>query len=47
VSEHGLHLIDEELRDDWLEAWIAEGLSEVEAYLRRHAAFDAFLDGSD
>lgn len=47
LSEHGLHLIDDELREDWIDAWVVEGISAVESYLGKYAAFDAFLDGRD
>ena len=46
MSNHGLHLIDDELRDDWLDAWAAEGISAVESYLGKHAEFDRFLESS-
>jgi hypothetical protein len=44
VSEHGLHRIDDEFREDWVDSWVAQGLTEVETYLAKHAAFDAFLE---
>jgi hypothetical protein len=47
MSERGLHLIDHELREDWIDAWVAAGISSVEAYLGKHAEFDAFLEGRD
>jgi hypothetical protein len=47
VSERALHLIDDDLREDWIDAWVVEGISAVESYLGKHAAFDAFLDGCD
>jgi hypothetical protein len=47
VSEHGLHPIDDELREDWVEEWVDEGLVAVEGYLGKHAAFDDFLTGRD
>jgi hypothetical protein len=47
MSERGLHLIDDELREDWIDAWIAAGITAVESYLGKHAEFDAFLDGRD
>ena len=47
MSDPGLHLIDDELREGWIDGWVAEGMSAVEAYLRKHAAFDAFLDGNE
>lgn len=46
MSDHGLHLIDDELRDDWVDWWAAEGISAVETYLGRHADFDSFLESS-
>lgn len=47
MSDHGLHLIDDELNEDWVDAWVTEGLSAVESYLGKYAAFDAFLEGAD
>ena len=47
MSEHGLHPIDDDLADDWLEAFAAAGLDEVEAYLRKHADFQTFLEDRD
>jgi hypothetical protein len=47
LSEHGLHRIDEDLSDDWLESFAASGLDEVEAYLRKHADFQSFLEDRD
>ena len=40
----GTHSIEDHLRDDWVDAWIAEGLDAVETFLRNHAAFDTFLE---
>jgi hypothetical protein len=45
LSNPGLHLIDDELHEDWIDAWVIEGISAVESYLGKYAAFDAFLDG--
>jgi hypothetical protein len=47
LFDHGLHLIENDLREDWLDTWVTEGISAVESYLGKHAAFDAFLDGRD
>jgi hypothetical protein len=47
LSEHGLHRIDDDLSDDWLEAFAAAGLDDVEAYLRKHADFQSFLEDRD
>jgi hypothetical protein len=47
LSEHGLHRIDDDLAEGWLEAFAAAGLDEVEAYLRKHADFQSFLEDRD
>ena len=47
VSERGLHRIDDDLSESWLESFIAAGLDEVEAYLRKHADFQTFLEDRD
>jgi hypothetical protein len=47
VSESGLHRIDDDLAENWLESFIAEGLDEVEAYLRKHSDFQSFLEDRD
>jgi len=43
LSEYGLHRIDDDLSESWLEAFIAE----VESYLRKHADFQTFLEDRD
>jgi hypothetical protein len=47
LSEYGLHRIDDDLNETWLDEFIAEGLDEVEAYLRKHADFQTFLEDRD
>jgi hypothetical protein len=47
LSEHGVHRIEEDLAEDWLESFIAAGLDEVEAYLRKHSDFQTFLEDRD
>jgi hypothetical protein len=47
LSERGLHRIDDDLSEAWLEAFVAHGLDEVEAFLRRHADFQTFLEERD
>ena len=47
VSESGVHRIDEDLAENWLESFIAEGLDEVEAFLRKHSDFQSFLEDRD
>jgi hypothetical protein len=45
VSDGDLHPIDDYLSDEWVEGWIGEVIADVEAYLGKRAAFDAFLEG--
>jgi hypothetical protein len=47
LSERAVHFIDEDLSDGWLESFAAQGLDEVEAYLRKHADFQSFLEDRD
>lgn len=47
VSENPLHRIDECLSDQAFDAWVGDVVREVEDYLGKHAAFEAFLDGLD
>jgi hypothetical protein len=47
VSERGLHRIADDLSEAWLDAFVALGLDEVEAYLRKHADFQSFLEDRD
>ena len=44
MSERGLHYIEDDLSDTWVEDWAGAGVHEIEAYLAKHAAFLAFLD---
>ena len=39
--------LDEVLAENWLEDFISQGVADVEAYLAKHAAFDAFLEDRD
>ena len=47
MSERGLHRIEDDLAETWLEDWAGAGVAEIEAYLAKHAAFLAFLDSDD
>ena len=40
-----LHRLEDDLAPDWLERWAASGVTAMESYLAKHAAFLAFLDG--
>jgi hypothetical protein len=47
LAEHGTHRIDDDLTEEWLDAFVAEGLADVESYLRKHADFQSFLEDRD
>ena len=44
MSDRGLHRIECDLEDSWLEDWAGVGIAELESYLAKHAAFLAFLE---
>jgi hypothetical protein len=43
MSELGLHRIEDDISETWLEDWAGAGLGEIEAYLAKHADFLRFL----
>jgi hypothetical protein len=47
MSERGLHRIEDDLADTWLEDWAGAGVAEIEAFLAKHAAFLSFLETED
>ena len=47
MSERGLHRIEDDLSDTWVEDWAGAGVAEIEAYLAKHAAFLSFLESHD
>ena len=47
VSERGLHRIEDDLAETWLEDWAGAGVSEIEDYLAKHAAFLSFLEAEE
>jgi hypothetical protein len=44
MSERGLHTIEDDLSETWVEDWVAVGLAELEALLVKHAAFLGYLE---
>jgi hypothetical protein len=44
MSERGLHHIEDDLAETWLEDWAGAGVAEIEDFLAKHAAFLSFLD---
>jgi hypothetical protein len=47
VSERGLHYIEDDLSETWIEDWAGAGIAEIEDLLGKHAAFLSFLDTPD
>jgi hypothetical protein len=47
MSERGLHTIEDDLCETWIEDWAAVGLAELEALLANHAAFLGFLETAE
>jgi hypothetical protein len=47
VDKRVLHRIEDDLAEGWLDGFIGRGIEAVEAYLAKHAAFDAFLEDRD
>lgn len=47
MSERGLHRIEDDLSESWVEDWAGAGVAEIEAYLAKHAAFLSFLESQD
>ena len=42
-----LHRIEDDLADNWIEAWVENGVRAIEDYLAKHLAFLSFLDDSN
>ncbi len=47
MSDRGLHRIEDDLSDTWLEDWAGAGVAEIEALLAKHAAFLSFLESQE
>jgi hypothetical protein len=47
MSERGLHYIEDDLSETWLEDWAGAGVAEIEAYLAKHAKFITFLESQE
>ncbi len=47
MSERGLHRIEDDLADSWLEDWAGAGVAEIEEFLAKHAAFLRVLEAHD
>ena len=47
MSERGVHRIEDDLADTWLEDWAGAGLAEIEEFLAKHAAFLSYLEAHE
>jgi hypothetical protein len=47
MKERGLHYIEDDLSETWVEDWASAGVTQIEDLLGKHAAFLAFLETSD
>ena len=47
MNEHGLHYVEDDLREGWVEEWATVGVAELEDYLAKHGAFLDFLGGEE
>jgi hypothetical protein len=47
MSDRGLHHIEDDLAECWVEDWAAVGLSELEVLLAKHAAFLGYLEANE
>jgi hypothetical protein len=43
MYDFGLHYIEDDLSETWLEDWAGVGVRELEALLGKHAAFMGYL----
>jgi hypothetical protein len=44
VNERGLHYIEDDLSETWVEDWASAGVAQIEDLLGKHAAFLSFLE---
>jgi hypothetical protein len=47
MNERGLHYIEDDLSETWVEDWAGAGVSQIEDLLRKHAAFLSFLETNE
>jgi hypothetical protein len=47
MNEHGLHYVEDDLREGWVEEWATAGVADLEDYLAKHGAFLDFLGGEE
>ena len=47
MDDRGLHYIESDLAETWVEDWAGVGVRELEALLAKHAAFLGYLDATE
>jgi hypothetical protein len=47
MSDRGLHAIEDDLAESWIEDWVGVGLAELEDYLTKHARFTDYLEAHE
>jgi hypothetical protein len=47
MDKRGLHRIEDDIAETWIEDWAGAGVAEIEEYLDKHAAFLRFLESND
>lgn len=46
MDDRGLHFIEDDLAESWVEDWAGVGVRELEALLAKHAAFLGYLEAT-
>ena len=44
MNDRGLHYIEDDLSETWVEDWAGAGVAQIEDLLGKHAAFLLFLE---
>ena len=44
MNQRGLHYIEDDLSETWVEDWAGAGVVQIEDLLSKHAAFLSFLE---
>ena len=47
MSERGLHFVEDDLDETWIEDWVGAGIAEIEDLLEKHSAFLRFLEADE
>ena len=47
MNDRGLHYIEDDLAESWVEDWAGVGVRELEALLAKHAAFLGYLEATE